>query len=213
MYTPEANAVTDEAEIEALLQTLGLGCLVTHDADGGLFASHLPFSYDPDRRLLTGHLAIANPHAHRPDGLAAVAIFQGVDAYVSPSWYPSKFKHGKVVPTWNYEAVHVHGRLTWRRDAAWLRSHLAALTDQHEAGRVKPWALDDAPEDYLKRQVSKVVGLELSLDRVTAKRKLSQNRDDPDQLGVIAGLSASDAPTDRAVAAKMTAERARKSGG
>jgi transcriptional regulator len=209
MYTPDANAVTDEAELDALLRNLRLGVIVTHDDAGGLFASHLPFSYDPDRRLLAGHLAIANPHAHRPDGLGALAIFQGVDAYVSPSWYPSKFKHGKVVPTWNYEAVHIHGRLTWRRDESWLLSHLGALTDHYEAGRLKPWALNDAPEDYLKRQVSKVVGLELTLDRVHAKRKLSQNRDKPDRLGVIAGLSASDDPKDRAVAEAMLEDRRR----
>ncbi len=112
----------------------------------GLFASHLPFVYDAERQVLAGHLARANPHQSRSGGAVALVIFQGANAYVSPSFYPSKAKHGRVVPTWNYEAVHVRGRLTWREDPAWLRSHLNALTDRFEATRDKPWAVSDAPD-------------------------------------------------------------------
>ncbi len=205
MYIPDAFAVTDEAEVETVLQGLTLGCLVTHDEDG-LFASHLPFLYDPTRRVLTGHVARPNPHWRRGSGEALV-IFQGVEAYVSPSWYPSKYQHGRVVPTWNYEAVHVYGRLAWREEPDWLREHLGALTDRYEGGRVKPWGLDDAPDDYIDSRVRMVVGLELAVERVEAKRKLSQNRVESDRLGVIAGLSGSESAADRAVAAAIQAAK------
>jgi len=202
MYVPEAFAVTDEGESAALLERLAFGCLVTHGPDG-LFASHLPFVHDAERRVLAGHLARANPHRSRARETEALVIFQGPNAYVSPSFYPSKVKHGRVVPTWNYEAVHVKGQLSWNEDPAWLRAHLNALTNRFEESRAKPWAVEDAPAEYLDRMIGGVVGLEIAVDDVQAKRKLSQNRDDPDRLGVIAGLSASDSATDRTVAAAM----------
>jgi transcriptional regulator len=202
---PEAFAVTEEAERADLLERLAFGCLVTHGPDG-LFASHLPFVYDAKRKVLAGHLARANPHQSRAGEAEALVIFQGANAYVSPSWYPSKVKHGRVVPTWNYEVVHVRGRLSWREDPAWLRGHLNALTDRFEASRAKPWAVADAPEDYLERMIGGIVGLEIATEDIQAKRKLSQNRDDPDRFGVIAGLSASDSATDRDVATAMDNE-------
>ncbi len=209
MYVPAANALTDPAELEGVMRSLRFGCLVTHGSEG-LFASHLPFIRDGERGILAGHLARANPHRERAGDTDALAIFRGVDAYVSPSFYPSKAKHGRVVPTWNYEVVHVHGRLTWRDDDAWLAAHLAALTDRFEAGRETPWAVTDAPEDYLRRLRGAIVGLELTIERVEAKRKLSQNRDEADQLGVIAGLSASPSAGDQAVAAAMEIERSQR---
>ena len=126
-----------------------------------------------------------------------------MDAYVSPNWYPSKFKHGRVVPTWNYEAAHVTGRLTWIDDPAWLKAQLALLTDRFERAQAKPWALDDAPDDYIERQLAGIVGVELAIREVRVKRKLSQNRAPADRLGVTAGLSGSDAPGDQAVGAAM----------
>ena len=204
MYIPAANAVTDPDEIQALLRGLRLGCLVTAGPEG-LYASHLPFFYDEARGVLAGHLARANPHRALAGDAAALAIFQGVDAYVSPSWYPSKHEHQKVVPTWNYEAVQVHGQLAWIDDDAWLEAHLSALTDRFESGRPDPWSTTDAPADYLRRLRGAVAGLELTGLRVEAKRKLSQNRDAPDREGVIAGLSASDSPGDRATAEAMRA--------
>ena len=206
MYVPDAFAVTDEAQIEEALRSLRFGCLVTHDS-GGLFATHMPFLYDAERRCLTGHMARANPHWERAGETTALAVFQGAEAYISPSWYPSKAEHGRVVPTWNYEAVHVYGRLAWRHDADWLVPHVTALTLRQEASRAEPWAVSDAPADYVRTLARGIVGLELAIDRVEAKRKLSQNRSEQDQSGVIAGLSASDQESDRTLAAAMSARR------
>jgi len=205
MYVPAANAVTDPDEVEALLRGLRFGCLVTHGPEG-LFASHLPVLYDAGRGVLAGHLARANPHAAQAgEGEAGLMIFQGAEAYVSPSWYPSKREHGRVVPTWNYEVVHLHGALAWIQDDDWLAAHLAALTDRFEAGRPEPWAVSDAPEEYLQGLRRGVVGLELRIQRVEAKRKLSQNRAPAEREGVIAGLDASPEPGDRAMARAMRA--------
>jgi transcriptional regulator len=199
MYQPTAFAVTDTGEIEAVLANVRLGCLVTHDAEG-LCATHMPFLYDAGRRVLTGHLARANPHWSRAGDTAALAIFQGPDAYVSPSFYPSKREHGRVVPTWNYETAHVHGRLTWRHEADWLIAQVSALSDHHEASRAVPWAVSDAPEDYVRKLASAIVGVELAIERVEVTRKLSQNRPEPDRMGVVAGLLASESATDRQIA-------------
>src|SRR3954467_5174325 len=117
----------------------------------------MPFLYDAERQTLTGHMAKANPQWRWVEGEALV-VFQGPHAYVTPSWYPSKAEHGRVVPTWNYEAVHVYGTPTWHEDEAWLRPPLAALTDRFEAGRPEPWALADASEDYLQLLIGHVVG-------------------------------------------------------
>jgi transcriptional regulator len=176
---------------------------VTRDGEG-FFATHLPMLFDAERRTLTGHVAAGNPHPRRSGDDEALAVFQGVDAYISPNWYPSKFQHGRVVPTWNYEAVHVTGRVTWRTEPEWLRGQLERLTDRFEAGQSKPWAVSDAPEDYLEKQLAAIVGVELAIAEVKAKRKLSQNRQPADRMGVIAGLTASESPTDGLVAAAMT---------
>jgi transcriptional regulator len=202
MYTPSAFAVTDPDEVEAVLRAARFGCLVTHDA-AGLFATHMPFLYDPERRVLTGHIARPNPHWERAGDGEALVIFQGPEAYVSPSAYPSKAEHGRVVPTWNYEAAHVYGRLTWRHDVDGLIDHVGALTDREEAGSPAPWSTDDAPMDFIHALARGVVGLELAIERVEVKRKLSQNRPEPDRLGVIDALSASDDPGDRATARAM----------
>lgn len=202
MYLPDAFAVTDPAQIEAALQSLRFGCLVTHDP-AGLFATHMPFLYDAERRVLAGHMARPNPQWERAGDAQALAIFQGPEAYISPSWYPSKARHGRVVPTWNYEAVQVHGRLSWRHEVDWLVAHVTALTDRQEASRPEPWAVSDAPADYIRGLTAGIVGLELAIERVEVKRKLSQNRSEPDRQGVIAGLSASSAEADRRVAAAM----------
>lgn len=202
MYTPELFALTDREDVDQMLSELRLGCLVTRD-DQGFFGTHLPMLFDAKRRVLTGHVALANPHADRSGDAEAIAIFQGVEAYVSPNLYPSKLEHGRVVPTWNYEAVHVTGTLTWRTDAEWLRDQLSRLTQRFERTQDNPWALSDAPEDYIERQLAGVVGVELEIREVKVKRKLSQNRAPADQLGVAAGLAAGDRPADHLVAAAM----------
>ncbi|HEX4179590.1 MAG TPA: FMN-binding negative transcriptional regulator [Caulobacteraceae bacterium] len=201
MYAPHHFAVTDEAEVDAVLRVLRLGCLTTHDPAAGLQATHMPFLYDAERRTLDAHMARANPHWERAGDGAALVIFQGVNAYVSPSWHPSKYVHGRVVPTWNYEAVHVRGRIDWRHEPDWLIAHVSALSGRHEASRAVPWAVSDAPEDYIRGLANGIVGLELAIEQVEVTRKLSQNRSQTDQQGVIAGLSASEAEADRVIAA------------
>jgi transcriptional regulator len=208
MYLPDMFAVTNPAEIDAILGSSGLGCLVTHGPDG-LFASHLPFIYDPAEKTLRGHLAAANPHRGVAGDSEAMVVFQGASAYVSPGFYPSKVEHGRVVPTWNYEATHVHGRLVWHEDRAWLRANVAALTERFERGRDQPWTIDDAPASFIGGMLGAIVGVEVRITRVEAKRKLSQNRNAADRAGVIAGLGASPEPGDMAVARAMAALRDR----
>jgi transcriptional regulator len=190
MYAPAPFAVTDPAEIEAMLAASRLGALVTHGPEG-LFASHLPFIHDAAAGRLIGHIARANPHPERaPDGAEALVIFQGPEAYVSPNWYPSKAIDGRQVPTWNYEAAHVRGRLRWFSDPDRLRDLLEQLTARSEAGSAEPWRMSDAPEDYLVRLLRGIVGVEVEIEAVTAKRKLSQNKDAADRAGTVAGLEA-----------------------
>jgi transcriptional regulator len=202
MYVPAAFAVTDPSEVEAALASQTFGCLVTGQGEG-LFATHMPFLYDAAARRLSGHMARPNPHWERAGEGEALVIFQGPHAYISPSWYPSKQEHGRVVPTWNYEAVHVYGRPSWRHERDWLVAHVSALTARHEAGRDEPWAVSDAPEGYIQGLSAGIVGMELAIARVEVKRKLSQNRSEADRRGVIAGLGANAAATDRELAAVM----------
>lgn len=190
MYAPEPFAVADAAEIEAMLGQARLGALVTHGTEG-MFASHLPFVHDPAARRLVGHIARANPHCERAaEGAEALVIFQGPEAYVSPSWYPSKAVDGRQVPTWNYEAVHVRGRVRWFNEPEALRDLLERLTERFEAGSDQPWRVSDAPADYVERMLRGIVGVEVAIEEVIAKRKLSQNKDAADRAGVIAGLEA-----------------------
>ena len=203
MYTPEHFAVTDSAEIDALLRQMPFGSLITH-GPMGLFASQLPLIHDAASGLLCGHLARANPHRDRAeaDGEALV-IFQGANAYVSPNWYRSKAEHGRVVPTWNYETVHVYGRIGWREEPDWLLANVTALTERFEADQPKPWAVADAPAEHVERLLRGIIGVELRIERIEAKRKLSQNRSDADRQGVISGLSAGASDQGRAVARAM----------
>ncbi len=195
MYLHDAFNVTDPAEARAMLAAARLGCLVTHDPQG-LFATHIPFVFDPEAGVLRGHLARENEHWRRGDG-AALVVFQGIEAYVSPSWFPSKQAHGRVVPTWNYEIVHVYGSLAWHEDRDWLRAQIGALTHRFEDARPNPWRVEDAPADHIERLLGGIVGVEIAIDRIEAKRKLSQNRSDADRLGAADGLAASDDPRDR----------------
>ena len=204
MYAPAAFAVSDE-EAAAMLRSAGLGALVTGGPDG-LFASHLPFLFDQAGARLIGHIAGANPHPeHAPAGSPALIIFQDPGAYVSPSWYRAKREHGRVVPTWNYEAIHVHGRITWFKQPDRLRALLDGLTDRFEGGRPEPWSIEDAPADYIETMLAGVTGVEIAIDRILAKRKLSQNRSEGDRLDVIGALSASASPADQHTAARMQA--------
>jgi len=210
MYIPPSNA---EQRPEVMLDFIAahpFGALVTASAQG-LFATHLPMVVDRARGphgTLTGHVARANPH-HRHTGMAeeALVIFQGPDAYITPSWYPAKAEHGKVVPTWNYVAVHVRGTLRFIDDAEFLRQQLHALTTQHENGREHPWAVHDAPADFVEQQMRAIVGVEIEITRLEGKWKMSQNRSDADIDGVVRGLGESSDTADRAVAGIVQARR------
>lgn len=208
MYIPAAFEVAEHDLISAFLKEVPFGCLVTHGLEG-LFASHLPFLYQAEPSMLVGHLAAANPHQGKAGNEEALAIFQGPNAYVSPGWYPSKIEHGKVVPTWNYEVIHVYGRLTWHNSAIWLRSFVSKLTDTFEAAQNHPWSISDAPDDYIERQLGVIVGVELHITRIEAKRKLSQNRSEQDQQGVRTALANSADVRDVAVSKAMCRTSAR----
>lgn len=204
MFTPPAFAETDPDAVAGLIARAGMGVLVTAGPQG-LFASHLPWLHDRTAGVLTGHLARANPHRSLAGDGEALVIFAGPQGYVSPSWYPSKAVDGRQVPTWNYEAAHVRGRLEWFDDPVELRAVVAAQSDLHEAGRPAPWSLDDAPADYVERLLRGIVGVRLRVSSIQAKRKLGQTKDAADRAGVVAGLEATGAPGDAALAAAMRA--------
>lgn len=191
MYTPPAFVTEDPDIIAGIIRAARLPILVS-SGPAGIEATHLPLMYRPDAAShgrLVGHLARANRQWHAlRDGAAAMAIFQAHDFYVSPSWYETKRETGKVVPTWNYEAVHLHGTIEIIEDAPRLREIVTALTNRHEAARPEPWHVDDAPADYLAAQLKGIVGVVMTVTAIIAKRKLSQNRPVADRLGVIAGL-------------------------
>lgn len=189
MYVP-AHFAPDEAAVDELLTRHGAADMITATADG-LAATMLPFIYDREHRTLQGHLARNNPQWRTPAIGEALVIVRGPDSYISPSWYPSKAEHGRVVPTWNYMTAHVYGRVTVHDDPVWLDRLLRRLTDKHESGRSQPWHVTDAPAEFLTGQLRAIVGIEIAISRVEAKFKLSQNRPGTDIDGVINGLKAS----------------------
>ena len=200
MYIPPKFALTD-AEIGAALERGGFAHLVTHHADG-LLVTPLPLLYDADRHSLVGHVARANPHWQAVGG-TTVAIFSGPDAYISPSFYATKRETGKVVPTWNYDVLAVHGELVAHDDADWLRDLVDTLTEHHERDRTDPWQVSDAPESYVAGQLKGIVGVELRISRVEGKSKMSQNQPDRNRDGVVAGLRESSDPVDHTVAERV----------
>jgi transcriptional regulator len=204
MYTP-ASMEIDEIGARSLVDAVGSGWLVTVGADDAPVGTLLPILWRGDR--VVAHLAKANPHWRDLDGARALLIVGGREVYVSPSWYPSKAEHGRVVPTWNYLAVHLTGTVTVHHDPAWLRGMVTDLTERHEGERAEPWAVDDAPTEYLNAMLQAIVGVELAVERVEGKAKLSQNRPEPDQLGVIAGLDDIGSAAATAVADAMRARR------
>lgn len=206
MYVPPAFRQTDLPALHREIGNCRLATLVSH-GENGLQASHLPLLLRPEEGrygTLYGHLARANPHWQvLAEGTEALVMFNGPDAYVSPSWYPAKAEHGKVVPTWNYIAVHAYGRAEVFDDAERLRSLLAGLTERHEGPRPQPWAMDDAPQDYIDGMLRAVVGFALPIERLEGKWKLGQNRSEADRRGVHDGLANSTDPRDRDLAQRM----------
>ncbi|TFY89505.1 FMN-binding negative transcriptional regulator [Pseudomonas kairouanensis] len=203
MYTPRAFALDDVPELHHLIQHTRLAQLVTF-GEQGLLASHLPMLLNPDEGLngtLYGHLAKANPQwRDLQNGSEALVIFAGAEAYVSPAFYPSKAEHGKVVPTWNYLAVHAYGTAEVFTDAERLLTLVSALTDRHEGSRPQPWKVSDAPADYMDSMLKAIVGFALPMARLIGKRKLSQNRSPADIAGVREGLAASSDAGDQTLA-------------
>ena len=194
MYLPQHFEESRAEVLHELIRTHPLGLLVTL-ADAGLQANPVPFMLDADPAggpgILRAHVARANPlwRETRSD-VEALVVFQGPQAYVSPGWYPSKAEHGKVVPTWNYVMVQARGTLRAVDDPAWVRAFVTRLTTRHEAAQAKPWAVADAPPDYIEATARAIVGLEITLSALVGKWKVSQNRSAADRAGVASGLRA-----------------------
>ncbi len=187
MYIPSFNRIGDEAEIRRLVAQARSAEFVTVDPEGYPVATLLPILWNEG--AVIAHMAKANPQwkAITPDG-PALLICSGPEAYISPSWYAAKAEHGRVVPTWNYTAVHLSGTVRVHEDREWLRDMVTWLTARHEDGRSQPWQPADAPERYIDGQLAAIVGLEITVTRVEGKAKLSQNRSEADRRGVVAGL-------------------------
>jgi transcriptional regulator len=193
MYIPHHFNESRPEILGAFLREHPFATLVSLREDG-LIATHLPMLWDPEPApfgTLTGHIARPNPQAKGArESVQALAIFQGAQAYISPNWYPSKREHGKVVPTWNYVAVHAYGPLRLIDSAEWLRALVTRLTDLHERFSAVPWKVTDAPAAFVDQMVKGIVGIEMTLTRLEGKWKLSQNRPATDVAGAIAGLDA-----------------------
>ena len=209
MYLPAHFAETRPEELHRVLREHPLGILIANGPEG-LDANHIPFLFDPPGESkapgdstvqgervpsggecgrLTGHVARANPvWQHCPSGTEVLVVFRGAEGYISPNWYPSKHEAHRQVPTWNYEVVHAHGRITIHDDERFLRGLLARLTRTHEAREPRPWKMGDAPADYLAERLREIVGIEIAITRLVGKRKLSQNKETRDQQGAVSAL-------------------------
>lgn len=194
MYIPKHFDETNLDVMQALMRDYPLSTLVTLSAEG-LNANHIPLHWmddGSDYGCLRGHVARANPMWTDADrGLDVLAIFQSENAYISPSWYASKQQTGKVVPTWNYAAVHAYGALRVIDDAVWIRNQLEAMTTHHEAAFPEPWAISDAPHDFTGKLIEHIIGIEISVTRLLGKWKVSQNQPAENQDSIIEGLNKS----------------------
>lgn len=206
MYCPATFRQDDLASLHAQIRACGLA-LLSSAGPQGLQASHLPLLLEPDEGefgTLYGHFARANGHwRDLADGAEALVVFSGPDAYVHPGWYPSKAEHAKVVPTWNYIAVHAWGQAEVFDEPERLLELVSRLSDHHERGRPQPWAVSDAPRDYIDAMLRAIVGFALPIRRLEGKWKLSQNRSAADRAGVRDGLAASANPHERELAVRM----------
>lgn len=191
MYIPKFNEETRVEVLHGLIGSQPLATLVTMGASG-LIATHLPMVLSPGENapdILRGHVSRANPQWRELDAsVEALAIFAGTEHYITPSWYPEKFEDGKVVPTWNYAVVHVYGSVRLVEDPGWLLTHLKSLTAQHESAFARPWAVTDAPEDYIASQLRGIVGIEIPVRRMEGKWKVSQNKSEQTRESIEKGL-------------------------
>lgn len=193
MYVPPHFREDHTDILHQFIRCTGLATLVTLTKDG-LIASHVPMLLEPEPApygTLIGHLAGPNPQARGAIG-EALTIFLGPDAYITPSWYETKRKTGKVVPTWNYAAVHAAGPISFFDDRPRLLDVVTRLTQRHESDRPAPWAVSDAPEDFIQSMLRGIVGFTIPIARLEGKWKMSQNRPQADRAGVVAGLQADD---------------------
>jgi transcriptional regulator len=207
VYLPAYFKETRTEVLQDLMRARPLATLVTL-CDSGLVANHIPLetvSEPAPHGLLRGHIARANPlwREYR-SGSEAMAIFQGPQVYISPSFYPSKKETGEVVPTWDYAVVHAHGTLRFVQDAAWLHALVVRLTDSHEKSRAQPWKVADAPPPYVEKMLSLIVGFEFSITALTGKWKISQNHPTANREGVVKGLSAAEGADSREIASLLS---------
>ena len=193
MYQPPHFIETDRDTLHALIRAHPLGLMVSATAEGPV-ADLVPFLLDADAGAhgrLRAHVARANPQwkliASQP-GMPVLAVFQGTDGYITPSWYETKRETGKVVPTWNYAIVQARGRAVIRDDPEWIGRQIADLTACHEGGRAEPWAVTDAPAPFIAAQMKGIVGIEIEIANLAGKWKVSQNRPAADRAGVVAGV-------------------------
>lgn len=196
MYIPKHFEQPSVEAMHALMRAHPLATLIT-SGSAGICVNHIPMhlaKVPAPYGLLAGHVPRANPvWREASSAVEAVIVFQGPNAYITPSWYPSKQEHGKVVPTWNYVVVHARGHIRVIEDAQWLRTHLERITDEREAPLADPWAVSDAPREFTDTLLGALVGIEIVVTTLVGKWKVSQNRPEPDRVGVIAGLSATEA--------------------
>ena len=209
LYQPPAFREERLDILHGLIRSARLAMLVSNGPDGVPDVTHLPLllvEEDGAEARIIGHVARGNQHWRRLAAVGrAVAVFHGVEAYVSPNWYASKAEHGKVVPTWNYEAVHAEGPVEVVEDAERLRAFVSRLTEAREAAQPRPWSVEDAPAPFVAGQLRGIVGVSMRVERLVGKRKLSQNRAPADRDGAIAGLGASGDARDRDAASAMRA--------
>jgi transcriptional regulator len=205
MYLPRHFEETRTDELQRIISQHPLGTMVGNGPDG-LTADHLPFEFDPgvgERGVLRAHVARANPLASAtPDGGEVIVIFRAADAYISPNWYPSKHETHRQVPTWNYQVVHVHGKLRIRDDEKFVRGVVARLTRVHEAraGAEQPWRMTDSAPEFIDAMLRAIVGIEIDIVRIVGKSKLGQNREARDRIGAAEELHKRD---EKALAAAM----------
>jgi transcriptional regulator len=191
MYCPAHFAETDIAALHTLIRERPLATLVTM-GEGGLAADQIPLLLETaadGAPVLRGHVARANPlWTTLRSEIDALAVFHGPEAYITPSWYPTKREHGKAVPTWNYTVVHARGPLRVIQEADWLRRQIDTLTQQQESAFAEPWAVSDAPDEYIEKMLAAIVGIEIAITSLEGKRKASQNQPAGNRAGVVAGL-------------------------
>ena len=210
MYIPKFNEETRIPVLDGLMRLHPLASLITMGSSG-LFATHLPVvlhRVDDTHAVLRGHISRANRQWRDYDpAVSALAIFAGPQHYITPNWYPEKAVSGKVVPTWNYAVVHAYGRLMIVEDPAWLLTHLNSLTNTHEATSAAPWKVADAPADYVESIAKGIVGLELCIERLEGKWKVSQNQNEQTRVSVAEGLAKLDTEASLAMRSLVNGER------